>query len=347
MGVINPQDSQNRSNNLDVTAFFPDISQKIQISPSFFSRIKGMVFNTQKNDEEIRTRAKLVEKMNELQNTADDVFNQLFSIREDLEKMQFDQRLFNSITSVIDPLIKDMGRLRHAKDSDKHDTEVVDKYQQWINLKVKPWVKLLANQAHDRNAVIHAVVRFTIHASNELIDRDLKVINEYLKHKIIDLRLTSEVHQKLQNVLVEPLHRLAALRSAPQDLSLEELNAWKIKVDKEREESSNDALDAIDQVIEQISVDAANENGEVLVENFDEIIDLEESVPQLLKEISRFHENEQPSVEDQEILQGFKERLIFLEAEASRLEAHLELTPELQDRLDVMKFELSLARQKL
>lgn len=351
MGLINPQNFPHRVNNLHLPAFFPEVTQPTKVSPSLFDRIKGMVFSVPKNDEAIRTRAKLVEKMNELQNTADDVFNQLFSIRENLENMQFDHRLYNSITAVIDPLIKDMGRLRHAKDSNKHDAEVVDQYQHWINAKVKPWVKLLANQAHDQHAVIQAVVKFTIHASNDLIDRDLKVINEYLRHKLIDLQLTTEENFKLghvmQEALVDPLQGLNALRAEPQELTLEELNTWKAEVDKERENYSNEALDAIDHVFEHISSHATEENGEDLVENFDEMIDLEERVPQLLEEISRFHEKELCLLEDQEILQEFRERLRVLEAEALRLEAHLELTPELHDRLQVMKLELSLARQKL
>lgn len=327
-------------------------------TPSLFIRLKAFVFNRLSQVEDRSEQPiPLTHRIHELEQSADEVFIQLNKIKESLVHV-LDAKLLKSVHGVLTPMIKEVGRLKKIPviqpGNVDEQIQVVNRYHQWIDDKIRPWVQVFATQGHDRRAMISAVVQLVIQSSAENIDRDLQVIKEYINHQIVEFSLLPSdkkvLAELLQEALADPLRRLDDLRNPPKGLSIDRLNVWKSDVCHLREVCYNEALHVIDDVLHQVqpTVQIEDAHGKLIV-NFKEIIDLEVSVPQLLKEVHLFREKSSIDFTevDRERLQEMRDVLFVLEDEASKLEDDLELTPELKDRLVQMMRDLHLAKQLL
>ena len=75
------------------------------------------------------------------------------------------------------------------------------------------------------------------------IERDIRSLRNYPSVELAD-----KYRSELEVALVMPLKKLQGLKYQPEDLSLEELQQWKLEVDRCRAEYYNEALRVIDHV---------------------------------------------------------------------------------------------------
>lgn len=292
-----------------------------------------------------------------LQDDAVEVLKELNTIKEDLEK-EADADLISSIEEVVNPIIRDVQRLQRIKEPDSVDAQLhtLKQYAQWID-RAKPWALFFSRNLSNRTAVIQAVVKHTIKNSAEIIERDLQVIHDYEKHKLIEANVSEEERQKLQHeiekdlsVLIEKLTFLQYdTPKHPESLSLKQLETWKKKVASHREEYYNESLQAIDKVIAKMSpasitpgVSPAETNlHDHVIRNLNRIVEIEQTIIPILDEI----EKNEPL--DSEMRKELNLRLAPLETHANLLHQELQLTPELEERLQAVQQLLDEAKMRL
>lgn len=289
-------------------------------------------------------------RVHELKRIAQEVLFQLQEVEEDV-KRGGDQELSTYVEQVVEPMIRDVNRIHRMTEkegvAESQQVQLLEKYSQWIST-AKPWVHFFSTQGHDKEAISKAVVSQSIHISEELIDKDIQVIRDYQNHKFGEVQITEEqkgaLKVRMEAVLEEPLMRLNALRRTPANLTVEQLEEWKSETNMQREECYNDALHKVDQMVQELAVQGQLPHHEEMREhqilNFEELADLEDSLPQLLEMVNQ--EEITPKMG-----QKIKDTLITLEAEAHELEQELLLTPELFQRLQRVKLGLQWARQQL
>lgn len=288
----------------------------------------------------------LVGRIRDLQRTANSVLEQLCKIKDDL-KSQIDPKTFSYVEEIIEPVIKEVSRLHKTIEqpgSIIHQAKTYQRYSQWIE-KAKLWVQI-CSKASDKEALIKAIIRYTIEDFLEVIDRDIQVINDYQEHMLEALAVEDEekiiLAQTLETQLQPYLKSLSDLRAKPRDLPLHEIALWKAHVDKRREKYFDAALHMIDKMINSTIPDTSGHNEhEHLAEVLSQIVYLENEAPKLYDEIDM---SEDVSGSQIKI---FESRLITLEQEIHQLNLDLRLTPDLLERLLIISEMLDQAKQKL
>lgn len=318
---------------------------------TIFARFKSLasrLFMTGKDKP--KTDHHITGRIQTLKDDARQVLDELNALKEDLER-DTDPDLVKSIEAVVNPIIRDVQRLRRIQ-TPTNVTEQMDavrQYTQWID-RAKPWAYFFAHNLKNRSAIIQAVVSYTIRNSAEMIARDLQVIYDYEKHKLLEAQVSEEKRSELQQVIENDLSQLVKkLISLQHDipkniekLTIKQLEPWKKRVARLREEYYNQSLQAIDKAISQVipsSLPTAALNQSSLeremhdhvILNLTRIVVLEESIVPLLEEV---HASE-PLDPDSRI--EIATRLAPLEEDANLLHQELRLTPELADRLQAVQ----------
>lgn len=317
--------------------------RRVSILNRFVERIR---FTFQKFQNKPQPDLQLIGRIQDLQKTANSVLKQLRAIKEDLRK-DIEPEVFAYVEEIIDPIIKEVLRLHQSIEQPRsimHQAKTFQRYSQWID-KAKLWIQI-CSKAHDKEAIIKAIIRYTVDEFLEVIDRDLQVINDYQEHMLEALTVEDEekinLAQSIEIRLNPYLKGLNELRAKPKDVPLHEIALWKAQVDKRREKYFDAALHAIDKIINSTIPDTSGEEEhEHLVDVLSLISYLEREVPQLYDEIDRI---KNPSIEQEPI---FLSRLTTLEQEVHQLNLDLRLTPDLIDRLQVIADMLDQARKKL
>lgn len=317
--------------------------KSLTILNRFFERIRSTFTKFQNKTP---SDAQLTGRIQDLQKTASSVLKQLIIIKEDLKK-DVDLVVFSYVEDVIDSIIKEVSRLHKSIEqpgSVMQQAKAYQRYSQWVE-KAKLWVQICA-KGGDKDAIVKAIIRYTVDDFLEVIDRDIQVINDYQEHMLDALAVDEDekivLAQRLEVRLDPYLKGLNSLRFKPKDLPLQEIAWWKSQVDKRREKYFDGALHAIDKIINQTIPDASShENHEHLVEVLSQVIYLEHQVPTLYDSI---YLAKNPT---QEEIREFESQLNLLEQEIHQLNLDLRLTPDLIDRLQVVAEMLEFARKKL
>lgn len=289
----------------------------------------------------------LIGRIQDLQNTANSVLNQLSTIKDELRN-EIDPEIFSYVEMVLEPIIKEVSRLHKSMEQSSgsvtHQAKTYQRYSQWID-KAKLWVQI-CSKANNKEALVKAIIRYTVDEFLELIDRDIQVINDYQEHMLDALAVDDEekiaLAQRLETYLDPYLKGLNQLKFKPRDLTLQEIALWKAQVDKRREKYFDAALHSIDKVINSTIPDTSGpEEHEHLVEILSQIIYLEHEAPNLYDEIFMAADinSEQRKI--------FESRIMMLEQEIHQLNLDLRLTPDLIDRLQIISDMLDQARNKL
>ncbi|MBS4168587.1 hypothetical protein [Parachlamydia sp. AcF125] len=182
-------------------------------------------------------------------------------IREELEKIKagVDADLQPLVFEVINPMLRSIQHLNHIAQNPPTvgviQEKTVQRYIKWID-QAKVWVQLYT-KAKDKEEVLKAVVDHIVLVSNQTIDRDLQILNEYKIQAIELLEESAEKKEDLRKILygqITPfLDNLAQLKYAayPQFQNLKEMSDWKAQIDSLRQENFNHALQVIDTFIER------------------------------------------------------------------------------------------------
>jgi hypothetical protein len=306
-------------------------------------------------EEKPKTDQRLTGRILNIKDDAVEVLQELNTIKKDLES-EADPDLICSIEAVVNPIIRDVQKLQRKEEptSLEEQLKTLKEYTQWID-KAKPWASFFSHNLGNRTAVLQAVVKHSIKNSAEMIERDLQIIYDYEKHKLLESGVSTEEQIQLQQVIEKDLAKLVEKLSAlqgdipdhPEELSLKQLESWKTRVAKRREEYYNESLQAIDKAISSIapqslaltvSEQSLNDH---IVQNLSRIVTLETSIKPLLDEI----EESEPL--DQGLRIEFRTRLEPLEKDANLLHQELELTPELEERLQAVQQLLDEAKMRL
>jgi hypothetical protein len=184
-----------------------------------------------------------------IQQNAHKIVEQLHLLRKEVKsKWHADTPLWTSFESVVRPLLREYEQLeRKLQKSDLSPPVfvlVMQSYHDWLN-KAKEWVAL-AERPHDREGI-----------SDTIIDRDLKMLQEYLVHELQALGIAPDaierVERKIHQDIAVHLQGLDALKEhKAKDLDLAGLVEWKGRINSERATHYNEALHVIDTTIEEI-----------------------------------------------------------------------------------------------
>lgn len=274
----------------------------------------------------------------EVQRNAHEVLAELKAIKEDL-RHSIDGKLFTYVEDVVDPIA---AKIKTVTQNIQH-VEQANAFDQWINKKVKPLMELLSSSnLDDKSAISNAVMKHVVETNSKQIETDIRIIKCDQEHKLNGLGLDEGEKtiylSKVEDALSGLIRQWRRLEEPPKNLTLERLRTWKSSVDNKRNDYHHMALEIIDRIIpESMEPEEVHEH---LVRNFQQIEELEVEIPSLIEEIS------QEGLGLDNIFR-FNKRLALLVEKARDLELDLRLTPELEERLKVVKKKLKFISKEL
>lgn len=310
-----------------------------------FSRVVGMfekTFEFLKNNP--KSELNLSGRIQEMRQTADSVVLQLQYIRKEL-KDQVDDELFFYVEGVIVPMLREVSRIERSMKADQDNlqqAQAFKRYNEWID-KAKLWVHFTASK-QSKEAITRFVIKQTIKEFLDLIDRDLRLIDDYRTQAIESLQLPSSERevfiQRLDNILKPYCQALNLLKKEPEkDILLIELSQWKIAIDKRRDRFLQHILQIIDNLVNDLQPDTSFEQYSHILDILEQVEFLERSIPQTVENIKK-HSN----LFDTQTLLA---QLLAEEEEVHKLYTDLRLPQDLADRLDKLKAMLAKAFKNL
>ncbi len=200
----------------------------------------------------------LVGRIIELNQSASHVLNSLKNIKKDLIS-DVDQDLIPFIEAVMEPMIRDVVRIQNSIHDDNaiyKQAEAFKRYNEWVD-RAKLWVSLCSVKK-DKEAIIAAVIQHTLDDFSNIIERDKRLIEDYLDHVLEYIPTYGEdrkeaVSQQIRRALKPYLKSLMNLKKNPKNLSILNLNGWKESADKRRDRYYNAALQVIDHLASQVN----------------------------------------------------------------------------------------------
>lgn len=308
-----------------------------ETKPGFFAKLFPFFKNSS-------SQVSLVGRIHrQLQKDAHHIILQLRNLREVLKNELVghdDQHLWASFEAIVNPLLREYDQLEKKLREDPQPI-TLKSYNNWIE-KAKLWVALSA-LPHDREGITKAVVEHTQQVSDMIIDRDIKMLEEYLldKLQLLDPEKAKIEAVKLQIEISPHINGLLALKhNKPNDLDIHSLQIWKTRINQERGKHYNAALQIIDLHL-QDKTPLPEEEHDHLRDIFILVDYLEEEIPTFLEELKR------SNLDDKTQISLFEDHAIYLEEQIHKLNQDLRLTPELFDRVQVMMMDLSEVRKIL
>ena len=321
----------------------PDSPNKeTRLGYNFFKKIFPFLKTSPKSDTILTGR---IHK--QLQHDAHAAIVQLKKLREILKKElegHDDQHLWTSFEAIVNPLLREYDQLER-KLFESQEPKDLKCYHTWIE-KAKLWVSVLA-RPHDRESITQTVVTHTQQVSHIIIDRDLKMLEEYMINELHHLGFDQEKLSKLASQIHEEIapHIKGLLdlkHNKPEDLTLSTLQSWKARINSERAKHYNAALHIIDDKLQVLApASKQEEESEHLKDIFSLVIYLEAELPTFLEELEKI------DLDDATQLSLFADHSVYLEEQIHKLNQDLRLTPELFDRVQVMMMDLDEARKIL
>lgn len=343
---LHPRPPSDTEHHLHVTRY-PE-----SVRTTVFERFKALAARLFLPEEKIQTDQRLTGRIQTLQNDVLNVLKELNAIKENLEK-EADKDLIKLVEEVVNPIIREVQGLKRIEKptSLAEQLDAVQRYNQWIN-RAKPWADFFAYNLKNRSAVIQAIVSHAIQNSAEMIDKDLRHLEEYKKQRLLKApeeeraKLEEKIELKLSNLR----QNLMDLRTnALFRLSLSDLKSWKHKFVKDRGDYYQKSLDAIDEEVSDEGTLHPHDDHEVVqtihVPNdqhasLSRISSLDEMVTLLLDEASSGNLSEER-----------REKLLLmldaLEYDINLLHQELRLSHEAGDRLQLVQEKLDHAKKHL
>jgi len=274
---------------------------------------------------------------------------QLQTLKEDLRKQldnYEDGQLWLSFEAVLNPLMREyhlierqLNNPSEEKLQHEHNVKCVN---EWID-RAKIWVSVCSKPAN-RESMIQAVIDNTHLLLDTILDRDLKMIQDYKVHELQLLGLGEGAYAVVRNHLDRDLtpyiHGLQQLkRNKKRIFELQKLMQWKLQADEERSHLFNAALQKIDSIVNAaMPFTPLEEDQEHLKDLINRVSYLEDESQVLLAQL----DNGEKPVPD-----IFKASLTHFEEEVLQVHHDLRLTPELIERVQCIIQELANMRGKL
>lgn len=317
--------------------FSDNFAAKSEVKPTFtdrfFKRIKESFEFFQNKNSDSEFEKKLTGRIYELQKTVNEVIDQLHLIKRELSQELGDQELYELVEAIVDPLIKNVDRIRSNSFRGENEEVAYKRYTAWIE-KAKIWVQI-RSKAKEKDLITQAVIKHTVESFHEIVDRDLQVIQDYEDHMIetqlIDHPGAEKAIQQIQEKLEPYLESLTMLKDKPRSLTIQDLPSWKMRMDKLRETYFEAALHVIDKIVQDIHPHPTNQHDhDQLIDAFKQVAELEEALHELLKEI------DQADIQDLAIKKHYFDRVKTYDEVLVQLSSNLYLTPELADRVEAL-----------
>lgn len=281
----------------------------------------------------------------QLKQDAEAMLLQLKTLKEDLRK-QFDNEedchLWQSFEAVLNPLLREyhlIERQLNDPSDDKHEHKV--RYiNDWID-RAKIWV-LICSKPANRESMIQAVIEHTHRLLDTILDRDLKMIQDYKEHELQLLGLGEEacgvVRNRLDRDLSPIIHGLLQIKGNRKRIfELQTLMQWKLQTDEERSHLFNTALQKVDSIVNTaMPFTPLEEEQEHLKDLINRIIYLENESQLLLAQLDNNAEQSQNM---------FQASLALFEEAVHQVHHDLRLTPELIERVQYLIQQLAILRK--
>ena len=207
--------------------------------------------------------SKLSGRINEWQARVDSVLRDLITFKASFE-IKKEPPLFNLSCSHIDPLIRELARLLTLdyKESATQQVKQFSRYNRLIE-KAEEWISL-KKETEDHNKIIAVVFKQTAHNFNERIDRDIKLIDDYITCGVENIPLMEDLKEELKKQLLPTVSpyivKLIDLKQKQQEMTLDSLVTWQTEADLVREKLFSGALHIIDQFLKDFMPSQKNEH---------------------------------------------------------------------------------------
>ncbi|MCE5318331.1 MAG: hypothetical protein LLG04_13355 [Parachlamydia sp.] len=274
---------------------------------------------------------------------------QLQTLKEDLRKQldnHEDEQLWLSFEAVLNPLLREYHLIERqlnnpSEEQQKHEHNIKC-VNDWID-RAKIWVSVCSKPAN-RESMIQAVIDNTHHLLDAILDRDLKMLQDYKEHELKLLGLGEEAYAVVRNHLDRDLspyiHGLLQIkRDKKRIFELHKLMEWKLQADEERSHLFNAALQKIDSIVNKAMPFAPLEDDQEHLKDLINRVSYLENESQVL--LAQLDNDEKP------VLDTFKASITLFEEEVLQVHHDLRLTPELIDRVQCIIQELAILRGKL
>lgn len=184
---------------------------------------------------------------------ASNVHASVLSVAKKL-KRHLDAELAGHVQAAMELITRDFQRIqKRVVNATSEETEKV--MNQWI-CKAQRWIELDA-KVHDRAEIINTIMKQLFHDLEDLINQDLQVIFDYEAHILADLAISPDEKNQLEQLILLQLtphtQALINLKARPENLQLSDLALWKKDVDCLRQKYFENALHAIDVIIDSLS----------------------------------------------------------------------------------------------
>lgn len=300
-------------------------------SDTVFSRFiqkVGQIFRSQPEN-----KSQLSGRIKELQTMADGVLKELSEFKKRIKKT-IDPNLYSLVVTIIDPLIKETGRVPHGIDKMDNTAQQVKVFSRYVDSieKAKLWVEIGKANLHKQN-LEEALIQQTVAEFLLRIDRDIQVIQDYLSLALSSFEMSSflenEIKEKLMPDLSPKILELRQLKTIPVEFSLESFIHWRSHSDLSREAIFGSALHIIDEFSVEFLPSPKNENeNEQLQAISADVNALEGKIKRLALEIKR------GAYLDKDQRKAYISMIERLEVEAHQLNTNLHLSQEHGERIE-------------
>lgn len=260
--------------------------------------------------------------------------DKLLMIKDELQN-EIDPQIISLISMIVDPLIKEIHRLRKGlqNESVAQQVKASKGFSEWIE-KAKMWIELCSKRPIQKEALSRAVVDHAVQEFQATIDKDLQVIQDYLNHTMdrieIDDIQKNELNEKLEPELSQNLIELLMLKNHPQDLTVHTLQMWRAEADLSRENCFGSALHTIDLFTDHAAParDFEEKIDHYNLEIAGNLLVLEERIARLDAGIA-----ELKNTRNKELKKICIDELLILEQDAHELNSNLRLSHEHVERI--------------
>lgn len=286
-------------------------------------RFQGFIQRKPQVEIQLRER-----KIKELEVHADDIMQALMTAKQEMAT-NVDPDLYSQIETVIDPIIWEVRQLQRALDKSEM---TLNKYYSWIQ-KATLWVNL-CSRFTEKQAIKEALITHFTRESYQVIEGDIKVISDYLNDALGSIDINDHERRELEEGVgkeVAPfISALEELKAPPEKLTLEKVNTWRKRVDFQREKHFNNALHAIDEILEMMATK-----------------EISYQVPHLRSEVEALLHILQLEMEDEDRRIAFELHLSKLEKDLDRMDDEAHHRPESQDRLKKIRRQIDDLRNEI
>lgn len=314
-------------------------------SDSIFGRFVqkiGMIFNRTQPPIDLNLNGRI----RELKTIADTLLFELLDLKKQLQKI-VEPELYSATLQLLDPLIKEAGKappMIERKDNTAKQVKVFSRYVDSIE-KAKIWLAI-GKMSNNKEALEQALIQQIANEFLARIDRDIRVVQDYLNHALSSLEMSEGLRNELKKKLIpglsEKLLELYKLKKQPSDLSLKSFMAWRAHSDRDREIFFGAALHIIDSFSDEFLPCLPKERKNADLEEMEEKVHaLEEHINIIAFEVG-----------NKEQLNDLQRKNLYLsierlESEAHQLNANLHLSYENSKKIETYLEVLSSLREDL